>query len=169
MKTLKMSFWGLLIMKGSLLETPDIGSSLAKNPNLFIGVFVGVLALFLVVYIMIKVANGKKKKEMRLQQAELAFDATVRPASKFVTDMQFSGYKIYSVNGKEPTVVGKSVFAPEGTCVVELEYIDTDYATHHRSMTTLYGKQTLELTLRLGVQHKISFDEQRRTFKVTEK
>jgi hypothetical protein len=148
---------------------PDIGTLLTENPNLFIGVFVGVLALFLIGFIIIKVTNGVKKKKLNQQMAELIFDATVRPASKFVTDLQFLGYKIYSVNNKEPLVVGKSVFAPEGACVVELEYIDTDYATSKRSMTTLYGKQTLELTVRKGVQYKVSFDEKSRTFKVTEK
>jgi hypothetical protein len=109
----------------------DFGTLLTENPNLFIGVFVGVLALFLAVFIMIKVTNEAKKKKLKLQMAELVFDATVRPASKFVTDLQFSGYKIYSVNNNEPIVVGKSVFAPEGSCVVELEYIDTEYATSH--------------------------------------
>ncbi|MDR1897792.1 MAG: hypothetical protein LBR10_13485 [Prevotellaceae bacterium] len=147
----------------------DFGTLLTENPNLFIGVFVGVLALFLVVFIIIKAVDGAKKKKLKLQMAELVFDAAVRPASKFVTDLQFSGYKIYSVNNKEPVVVGKSVFAPEGSCVVELEYIDTDYATSHRSMTTLHGRQTLELTVRLGAQCKISFDDQSRTFKVMEK
>jgi hypothetical protein len=98
----------------------------------------------------------------------LVFDAAVRPASKFVTDLQFLGYKIYSVNNKEPIVVGKSVFAPEGSCLVELEYIDTDYATRHRSVTTLYGKQALKLTVRLGVQYKVNFDDKGSTFKVVE-
>jgi hypothetical protein len=147
---------------------PDIGTLLRENPNLFIGLFVGVLALFLIVFILIKAADGAKKGKLRLHLAELVFDATVRPASKFVTDLQFLGYKIYSVNNKEPVVVGKSVFAPEGPCLVELEYIDTAYASSHRSVTTLYGKQTLELTVRLGVWYKVNFDDEKRSFKVTE-
>jgi hypothetical protein len=36
-------------------------------------------------------------------------------------------------------------------------------------MTTLYGKQTLELAVRQGVQYKVNFDEKSRTFKVTGK
>jgi hypothetical protein len=147
---------------------PDFGSMLAGNPNLFIGLFAGVLALFLIVFILVKLADSAKKKTLGKDTAELAFDLTVRPASKFVTDLQFAGYKIYSVNNQEPVVVGKSIFAPEGDCIVELEYIDTDYATRHRSMTTLFGKQTLELKVRKGERYKVSFDEESRAFKTKE-
>jgi hypothetical protein len=141
---------------------------LAENPNLFIGLFAGVLALFLVVFVLIKIANGAKKKALGKDMAELVFDATVRPASQFVTDLQFAGYKVYSVNNQNPVVVGKSVFAPEGACAVELEYIDTDYASRRRSMTTLYGKQTLELNVRQGARYKVSFDEKNRAFETKE-
>ena len=90
----------------------DFSQIFVDNPSLFIMLFVGVLLLFLIVFIVIKVSQGKKKSQLRSQgnMAELVFDETIHPASKFVTDLQFMGYKIYSVNGSEPTVTGKSIF-----------------------------------------------------------
>ena len=145
----------------------DLGSILANNPSIFIGLFVGVLVLFLAVFILIKVLNASKKKELREKMVELVFDATVRPASQFVTDLQFMGYKIYAVNGQEPTVVGQSVFVPTGVCRVEVEYLGTSYLTRHHSTTTLYGKQTLELTIQKGESYAVTFDEKNSKFNIT--
>jgi hypothetical protein len=143
-----------------------LGDFFANNPNAFIGLFIGVLIIFLAGFIFIKMKNATKKNELREKMVELSFDATVRLASQFFTDLQFVGYKIYSVNGQEPTVVGQSIFVPTGTCKVELEYIDTDYFTRHISTTTLHGKQTLSLTTQKGERYKIKYDEKNSQFKI---
>lgn len=146
----------------------DFSQIFVDNPNLFIMLFAGVLVMFLIVFIVIKVSQGKKKSQLRGQgnMAELVFDQTIRPVSQFVTDLQFMGYKVYSVNGIEPFITGKSIFVPAGSCAIELEYIDTDYATRRRSMTTLYGKERLTLKLQASKQYDISFNEKDGSFVV---
>lgn len=147
---------------------PDFAELFADNPSYFLMLFGGVLALFLMVFIGIRITSANKKKLLRGRGdlAELIFDQTVRVASQFVTDIQFMGYKIFSVNGVEPLVVSKSIFVPTGTCRIELQYIDTDYATRKRSLTTVYEKQLLEFEVHSNKSYRITFDENNNSFSV---
>lgn len=140
---------------------PDFAELFTENPTYFVLLFCGVLLLFLLGFIISKVVTGRKKKVLRNagNMAELEFDQMARAASKFVTDVQFMGYKIFSVNGAEPSVVGKSIFTPAGTCRIELQYIDTNYATRRASTTTVHEKQLLEFEVRGNEKYRISFDE----------
>ncbi|MDR0381750.1 MAG: hypothetical protein LBH86_07155 [Oscillospiraceae bacterium] len=140
---------------------PDFAELFANNPLLFVYLFTGVLVLFLIGFIISKIATNNKKKKLREQNnmAELVFDETIRAASQFVTDLQFMGYKIYSVNNAAPVIAGKSIFVPAGSCKIELEYIDTDYASRRRSVTTIYEKQSLEFKTKRDTQYRIAFDK----------
>jgi hypothetical protein len=55
-----------------------------------------------------KVVSANKRKRLREDNGlvEIVFDETVRAASRMITDLQFAGYKVYTVNGEEPRVVG---------------------------------------------------------------
>jgi hypothetical protein len=141
-----------------------------NNPNMFIMLFAGVLVLFLLVFIVVKVITNNKKKAMRNTgaYAELSFGETVRTASMLITDVQFQGYKLYSLNGEEPKIVGKSIFVPEGLCQVEIQYIDTGYATKKVSLTTIHEKQLLEFHVEKGKKYHIHFDKKTGTFEVKE-
>ena len=145
---------------------PDFTELFKDNPTMFIYLFAGVLAFFLIGFITSKVVSGNKKKQLRAQDnmAELIFDETIRAASRFVTDLQFMGYKIYTVNNAEPVITGKSVFVPAGLCKIELEYIDTDYATRRRSVTTVYEKQSLKFETQGNKQYWITFDKEANQF-----
>jgi hypothetical protein len=145
---------------------PDIAELFTENPSLLIYLFIGVLVLFLIGFVISKIVTGNKKKKLREQNnmAELIFDATIRAASQFVTDLQFMGYKIYSVNNAAPVIAGKSIFVPAGPCKIELEYIDTDYGGRRRSITTIYEKQSLEFETKRDTQYRITFDQPSRSF-----
>ena len=145
-----------------------LGDYFANNPNAFIMLFAGVLVLFLIFFIVIKATTSKKKNALRNTGtfAELSFNETVRLASKLVTDLQFIGYKLYSLNGAEPEIVGKSIFVPEGLCKIEIQYIDTGYATRRTSLTTVYEKQLLEFHVQRGKKYNIRFVEKTGTFEV---
>jgi hypothetical protein len=145
---------------------PNFAELFADNPSMFIYLFIGVLVLFLAGFIVSKAVTGSKKKKLRAQgnTAELIFDETIRAASQFVTDLQFMGYKVYSVNDMEPVIAGTSIFVPAGSCKIELEYIDTDYATRRRSVTTVYEKQSLAFETQHGKQYMITFDKDNSSF-----
>ena len=146
----------------------NLSDYLANNPNVFIVVLIGVLFLFLVVFIAIKIRTNQKKNESRRMGAfaELIFDETVRLASKLITDRQFQGYKLYSVNGIEPEILGKSIFTPEGSCRIEIQYIDTGYATRRISLTTVHEMQLLEFPVQKGSKYRIRFVEKTEMFVV---
>ena len=141
-----------------------------SNPNLFLAIFAGVQIFFAAGFVALKVHTANRQKALRSRgdTAELIFNAVVRPASNFATDIQFTGYKIYAVNGREPETVGRSIFVEAGPCEIELEYIDTDYVTRKRSVTTVYPKRTVALDAHPGGQYRVLFDEGDCRFAVAE-
>ena len=148
----------------------DIQKLIEDNPSLMIYLVCGVALLFIAGFIMAKIVNARKRKKLREEKgmAEIVFDSNVLPASRMVTDLQFAGYKVYSVNGQEPKLVGKGIVVDSGKCSIEIEYIDTEYSNRRKSLTTLYGKQMLELNVEKGIRYKVTFNEKEGEFKVQE-
>jgi len=149
----------------------ELTKTLTENPNYIILLFLGVLLLFLVLFITIKVVTHHKKKKMRSQKdtAELIFDTTALSSSRFVTTAQFTGYKVYSINQNEPKIIGKSIFVPVGVCELDMEYINSDYYTKRRSVTTTYGRQVFKIEVENDKRYLISFDTKEKNFVVSEK
>ena len=148
----------------------DVQKIIEENPTLLIYVVCGVALLFVVGFIIAKVASTRKRKRLREENglAEIAFDATVRAASRMLTDLQFAGYKVYSVNGQEPRIVGNGIVVNPGPCSIEIEYVDTDYAGRKNSLTTLYGKRTIELQAKQRTRYKVTFNKKTDEFEVQE-
>lgn len=147
----------------------NMADIIQKNPTIMYYLVGGSLGLFLLGFILLKVLAAGKKKKLRGQGSlgEIVFNQTVRPASQFATDVQFVGYKIYSVNGGQPKVVDKSIFVPQGLCEIELEFLDTEYGGRHNSITTKYGKKTLQIDVESGQKYRVSFDDKAESFVVT--
>ena len=148
----------------------DIQKMIEDNPGVMIGLVCGIALLFAAGFIFAKAAASRKRKRLREESgmAEIVFDKTVRAASRMITDMQFEGYKIYSVNGEEPMTAGNGVMVKPGLCTIEAEYADTDYAGRRRSATTLHGRQIIELQAGQGMSYKVSFNEKTGEFEVQE-
>ena len=139
-----------------------------ENPTMLIYLVGGVAALFIVGFVAGKIVSTQKRKRLREESgmAEILFDATVRFAGRMITDAQFAGYKVYSVNGAEPRIVGKGLVVAPGACTIEVEYVNTDYASRKRSLTTLHGKRTVQLQAESGGQYRVVFDQNDGEFKV---
>ena len=146
----------------------DFQKMIEDNPNILIFLVCGIALLFVIGFIVAKVVGARKRKRLREEKGlvEIVFDADVRFASRMITDLQFSGYKIYSVNGLEPQIIGKGLIVRPGACSIEIEYIDSDYASRRRSLTTLHGKQVIELQVDEGKMYSMTFNEKTGEFEV---
>ena len=148
----------------------DIQKMIEDNPSLMIYLVCGIALLFVAGFIAAKAASSRKRKRLREESGmtEIIFDKTVRAASRMITDMQFEGYKVYSVNGEEPMTAGNGIMVKPGPCRIELEYADTDYASRRRSVTTLHGRQIIELEAGQGMRFKVTFNEKTGEIEVQE-
>lgn len=140
------------------------------NPYFLIYLFVGAVVLVLLIFIISKVAFANKKKKMRAggDLAEIVFAGMAMPASRVMMDAGINGYKLFAVNGAEPKVIDKSIFVPEGPCVIDLEYLETINVTNRRSSTTSYGRQTVQLEAKKGAQYKLGYNTKTNQYNLRE-
>jgi hypothetical protein len=145
---------------GGIIQMESFAQMIQSNPYFLLYLFAGAVALILVIFIISKVVSANKKKKMRAggDLAEIVFAGTALPASRVMMDTGVNGYKLFTVNGAEPKVIDKSIFVPVGPCVIDLEYLETIAVTNRRSTTTSYGRRTVQLEAKKGVQYKLGYN-----------
>ncbi|MFV0353017.1 MAG: hypothetical protein ACK5JF_12045 [Oscillospiraceae bacterium] len=141
-----------------------------ENPNMFFGLFIGVCAVFIIIFIVVGILNKAKKKKLlqgNENLAELVFDYVVsRPSPVGGVMGRSTGYIVYAVNGEQPRIFGRSVLVPAGEVTLDCEYC---YQTAGKSFATSFGRSTYRLTVLSGKKYAMSFNYIEKTLEHKEK
>ncbi len=140
----------------------QVQAGIRGNPTAFFILFFTIVAVIIFIYIVTMIASHKKKRKALLVEnvVELFFGETVFPASTTLFDHGLIGYRIFSVNGQPPCILGTSILVPAGKVELDLQYLLNKSS---------FERQTLVLDLEEGTEYKIDFDVMEYTFSCTKK
>jgi len=130
---------------------------ITENPTLLIAVFAAVCVIILT-FLIIGNAKSKAKKKNLLADnpnfVEILFDESVYapiPNAPF----DYSGYKLYSVNGQPAKPIGRSLVIPAGETTFDVEYF---FQQHGKNFVTSMGRSSYTLTTTPGARYVITFN-----------
>ena len=135
-----------------------IGNMINENPALFIGIMAGVTILFLVIMIVAGAKRKARKKKMMADNPnliEIEFDEIVGPPNPIGMDMSNSGYTLYTVNGQQPQIFGRSVLVPAGEVVLDCEYFILPVGNHFANS---FGRRSHSLTVSPGRKYTVTYN-----------
>ncbi|MGF6906492.1 hypothetical protein [Fusobacterium sp. PH5-44] len=136
--------------------------------NNFLFIFIGVSIFFVVILVMTKINNAKKRNELEKNQnlVKITFDEDaflVRPIDSGYTP----GFTIYDVNNSKPTIADHTLFVNAGENIIGISYCAFSKGLTNDSYTS-YDKINIKINAKLGYEYQISFNYSEKKYDIKE-